>query len=139
MTFLAQHFPYGDDFTKNPTTDLTDPLKQVVTENQGQNDSFIEQVLKIFGFNVGEQGGGNQVITIFSYIQGIVNIALSLLSFISLIILIYYFFLIFFSSEKEGVENAQKAIKRVTYVLVIIGLSWLFVSFMFWVVSKIIG
>jgi len=48
-------FPYGDDLTKNPTTDLNEPLKMVITDQQGQNDSFWEKVLDIFGFNVGQQ------------------------------------------------------------------------------------
>ena len=134
---LAQDFPYGDDFVENPSSDPTDLLKTTVIEDQG-NDSFIEQVLQVFGFNVGEEGGTSQVITVFSYIQGIINIALGLLAFICVIILIYNFFMIFFGKEKEGIENAQKAIKRVSLVIVIIGLSWIVVSFLFWLVGIII-
>jgi hypothetical protein len=47
-------FPYKD-IVSNPTTDLTAPLKMVVTEANNKNDSFIESILKVFGFNVGEQ------------------------------------------------------------------------------------
>jgi len=36
------------------TTDLIDPIKNVAVGAQNQNDSFIEQILKVFGFNVGE-------------------------------------------------------------------------------------
>ena len=106
--------------------------------NQWTNDSFVEQVLKVFGFNVGEQSGTSQVVTVFTYAQGIINIALGLLAFISVIILIYNFFIIFFGKEKEGIESAQKAVKRVTFVILIIGLSWIVVSFLFWVVGIII-
>jgi len=52
--------------------------------------------------------------------------------------LIYNFFLIFFGKEKEGIENAQKAIKRVSFAILIIGLSWMVVSFLFWLVGIII-
>jgi len=58
---------------------------------------------------------------------------------ISVIILIYNFFMIFFSKEKEGVENAQKAVKRVAIVILIMGLSRLIVSFLFWVVAQFVN
>jgi hypothetical protein len=44
--------------------------------------------------------------------------------------------MIFFDKEKEGVENAKKAVRRVAYVLLIIGFSRIIVSFLFWVVSR---
>ncbi len=44
---LAQDFPYGDDFVENPSSDPTELLKNTVIGDQG-NDSFIEQVLKVF-------------------------------------------------------------------------------------------
>ena len=124
---LAQDFPYGDDFIANPSSDPSELLKTTVIGNQWTNDSF-----------VGEQSGTSQVVTVFTYAQGIINIALGLLAFISVIILIYNFFIIFFGKEKEGIESAQKAVKRVTFVILIIGLSWIVVSFLFWVVGIII-
>lgn len=136
-------FPYdiknSDGQIGTPTSDLIDPLQMVVSEGQNSNDSFIEKILKVFGFNIGEQSWGAQVDSIFSYIQAIANLALGLLAFISVIILIYNFFMIFFSKEKEGVENAQKAVKRVAYVILIIWCSWIIVSALFWAVSKIVN
>lgn len=135
-SILYLMFPYGDDLTKNPTTDLSDPLKMVITDQQGQNDSFREKVLDIFGFNVGQQGWGKTVDTLFVYIQALFNIALSLLAFCCLIIIIYHFFMIFFTPDTKWVESAKDSIKRVTIVLFIIWLSRLIVTGLFWVVSK---
>ncbi|MFA7284470.1 MAG: hypothetical protein WC004_01445 [Candidatus Absconditabacterales bacterium] len=136
---LAGDFPYGNEFTTAPSTDLTDPLQNVVIEQQAQNDSFVEQILDTFGFNVGSVGGGTAPDSALSYIQYLFNIALGLLAMISVIILIYNFFMIFFSKEKEGVENAQKAVKRVAIVILIMGLSRLIVSFLFWVVAQFVN
>lgn len=128
-------FPYETNST-TATTDLIDPINQVAVGAQDSNDSFIEQILEIFGFNVGTSSWWAQVESIFTYIQAIVNFALWLLAFISVCIIIYNFFMIFFDKEKEGVENAKKAVKRVAYVLLIIGFSRIIVSFLFWVVSR---
>ncbi len=136
---LAGDFPYGNEFTANPSSNPIDPLKTVVIDQQAQNDSFIEQVLKVFGFDVGSLGWGSTPDSIFTYIQMLVNIALSLLALVSVIILIYNFFMIFFEKEKDGVENAKKAVKRVAIVIIVIGLSWLVVSFLFWAIGKFIN
>lgn len=141
----AGNFPYGTEFEATNPTNSADPsnpfnaLKTVIIEEQGQNDSFWESILQVFWFNFGQQWGGSTADTIFSYVQGIANIALGLLAFVSLIILIYNFAMIFVSKEKEGVENAQKVVTRVLYVLMIIWLSWMIVSFIFRAVSKFIN
>jgi flagellar biosynthesis/type III secretory pathway M-ring protein FliF/YscJ len=134
-------FPYWSEFDSSNAVDPSNPigsLKSVLTEQQG-NDSFREQILKVFGFNFGEQGNWVVPDTFFSYIQSILNIALGLLSFICLIILIYNFFIIFFDKEKEGIENAQKTVKRVIYVLLIIWFSWLIVSFIFRAIGQFVN
>jgi hypothetical protein len=46
-------FPYETNST-TATTDLIDPINQVAVGAQDSNDSFIEQILEIFGFNVGK-------------------------------------------------------------------------------------
>lgn len=141
----AGNFPYGTEFEATDPSNSADPsnpfnaLKTVIIEEQGQNDSFWESILQVFWFNFGQQWGGSTADTIFSYVQGIANIALGLLAFVSLIILIYNFAMIFVSKEKEGVENAQKVVTRVLYVLMIIWLSWMIVSFIFRAVSKFIN
>lgn len=136
---LAGDFPYGSEFTNAPSTNLTEPLKNVVIEQQAQNDSFVEQILKAFGFDVGSVGGGTAPDSALSYIQSLFNLALGLLAMISVIILIYNFFMIFFSKEKEGIENAQKTVKRVAIVIVVMGLSRLIVSFLFRVVAQFVN
>lgn len=125
-------FPY-DTNSDSVTTDLIDPINQVTVGAQNSNDSFIEQILEIFGFNVGESSWWTQIDSIFSFVQSIINFALWLLAFISVCIIIYNFFMIFFDKEKEGVENAKKSVKRVAYALLIIGFSRMIVSFLFWI------
>jgi hypothetical protein len=65
------------------------------------------------------------------YIKWIMNIALGLVSFVSLILVIYAFYLIFFDKGEEGVKKAKKILTGVAIALVIIGLSRLIVSFFF--------
>jgi len=128
-------FPYWDDLTKDATTDLNKPLKGVLTDQQNQNDSFWEKILDIFGFNVGQQSGGGAT-SLFSYIQALFNIALGLLAFCCLMIIIYYFFMIFFTPDPKWIESAKDAVKRVAVVLLIIWLSRLIVTFIFFLVAK---
>ena len=130
-------FPYQTD-TSRATTNLIDPISKIAIWEQNQNDSFIEQVLKIFGFNVGELSWASKPVTIFAYIQAIANFALWLLAFISVCILIYNFILIFFDKEKEGIDNAKKTVKRVLYSLVLIGSSRIIVSFLFFILKTVV-
>lgn len=66
-----------------------------------------------------------------AYINMIINMALWLTSFISLILILFAFYLMFFQKEEEGFEKAKKILIGVAIALVVMALSWLIVSFFF--------
>lgn len=65
------------------------------------------------------------------YINMIINMALGLTSFISLILILYAFYLMFFEKGEEGFAKAKKILIWVAIALVVMALSWLIVSFFF--------
>lgn len=65
------------------------------------------------------------------YINMIINMALWLTSFISLILILFAFYLMFFQKGEEGFTKAKKILIGVAIALVIMALSWLIVSFFF--------
>lgn len=66
-----------------------------------------------------------------SYITMIMNMALWLTSFISLILILFAFYLMFFQKQEEGFAKAKKILIGVAIALVIMALSRLIVSFFF--------
>lgn len=73
----------------------------------------------------------------FAYIQNILNRALWLIWFVALIILIYYFYSILFSKDDEWVKNAKKVVGNIAIAIAFIWLSWLIISLIFYVISKL--
>ncbi|MBQ7074259.1 hypothetical protein IJM86_04270 [bacterium] len=53
------------------------------------------------------------------------------MSIIALVMIIYSFYLMFFSDDKEGLDKVKKNIKGIMIALLILGLSWAIVSFIF--------
>ena len=107
----------------------TGTIAQSLASNITGSTTYRSQLTKLF---VRSNGW-----TAFEYIRYLINMALSFMSFIALIILIYTFFSIFFAKDDEGVKQAQKNLKGIAYAIGIIGLSWLIISLMFWVLSLV--
>lgn len=70
------------------------------------------------------------------YITMIMNMALWLTSFISLILIIFAFYLMFFQKQEEGFAKAKKILIWVAIALVVMWLSWVLVSFFFEIYSS---
>lgn len=66
-----------------------------------------------------------------AYINMIINMALWLTSFISLILIMFAFYLMFFQKGEEGFAKAKKILIGVGIALVVMALSRLIVSFFF--------
>ncbi len=69
------------------------------------------------------------------YITMIMNMALWLTSFISLILIIFAFYLMFFQKQEEWFAKAKKILTWVAIALVVMWLSWVIVSFFFEIYS----
>ena len=93
------------------------------------NQSLLNSFLNMFGFGGSEYDG--QVPKAIIYLKFIINLLLSLVSFIALVVIIYAFYMMFFTEDAKGIEKVKKSLTGVVIALVIMGLSRLIVSFIF--------
>jgi hypothetical protein len=92
------------------------------------DNSLLSGFLETFGFNTQAYTGETKALI---YVRAIINLLLSLVSFVALGIIIYSFYLMFFTEDTKGIETVKKNLKGVTIALVLLGLSRLIVSFIF--------
>lgn len=71
--------------------------------------------------------------------QRVINYLLGFLAFISLILLIYNWFVFLLSPKDENIKKAKDIIIKILWALVGIGISWILVTSIFWIIAKSIG
>jgi len=77
-------------------------------------------------------------VLVIEIIQSAINRALGLLAFIALIILLYAWFLMLTAAGNEERYNKWRVIlKQVALWLLFIGLAWIIVSMIFWIINWI--
>lgn len=87
---------------------------------------MLEKLLDIFDINY---AGDDKAL---SYIQIAANYVLSFVAFIALIVMIYGFYMMFFRDQDKGVAEAKKTVIGAAIALGVIGISWFFVNFAFY-------
>lgn len=105
-----------------PSTSINEILK---TDIVSAPDSFVKRILQVF--NVDSFTTTNQ--SALSFATYLINIALSLVSFIAFIVVLYGFAQIIFSKDDEGISKAKQIIKWAAIAIIIIAISWLLVLF----------
>ena len=115
--------PFYDEMDNagTPTTDIWSVLADT-----NQQWSTLEKLLDIFDINYAGQDKA------LSYIQIIANYVLSFAAFIALIVIIYGFYMMFFRDQDKWVGEAKKTVIGAAIALGVIGISWLFVNFAFY-------
>lgn len=126
------YYDIGDPTQTTPTTDLAGEAAAFTDDDTG----IFVRIMQLFGVYSFTNNGAESA-TAVVYIQYIINMLLWLAAFIALIILIYGFYLMFFSKQEEWFEKAKKIIIWVTVALFIMWLSWIIVSFLFYLYSLI--
>ena len=129
-------FPY--ESTDNPpvwSEYETDIWKIIKQDNVEQEDSALNKLLALFKLSNQPRYEAWTSKAIY-YAKMIVNLMLSLVSFIALIMVIYAFYMIFFLKDETGVTKAKQILKWVAIALIIMGLSWFIVSMIFWIQSN---
>ena len=127
---------YNSDFyydTPNASTNqqvATEDLWTIVADGVvTENDSLLNSFLRMFGFGAGDYE--NNTLKALVYIKAIINLLLGLVSFVALVIIIYSFYGMFFTEDSKGMEKVKKNLIGVVIALVVLGLSWIIVSFLF--------
>lgn len=93
------------------------------------DNSIINRLLEVLNLDRVSEGSDHKFL---NYVKAILNIALGLLSMVALVMTIYTFYLMFFTENEAWVKKAKWNLVGIFIALVIIGLAWLIVSFIFW-------
>lgn len=134
-TFYYDTITPIDKVSSDQKTDLAKIVKQDnigVSDNNKTNisvnkNSLLYKIRDIFKLN-NNTSDGNQAIT---YVTDLLNMALGLVSFISLVLVIMAFYLIFFDKGEDGVKKAKKILTGVAIAIALMWFSWIIVSFFF--------
>jgi len=122
-------FPYKNDAIPNAQPDsLKDQIKVGVIDAKWP----IQRLLDVF---LPDRPARFWTYTLTTYIQYILNLALSIVAFIAAIVLIIGFYGILFGKSQDWIENAQKTVKWAVIALLIMGASWLIVKLLFYVIT----
>jgi len=115
-------------------TEIATILKQDSVDPQNSTLYKFRKILRLTGRNY---DNWDKTLAV-DYIKRIINIALWLVWFISLILTLYAFYLMFFSKQEEWFEKAKKILKWVIIAIVIMWLSYFITSmifYFFWITS----
>ena len=125
----------GQTKTTTATTDLARVIKEdnigISNSNNSSiavnKNSLLYKIRGYFRLNQNENDGNPAT----TYVKYIMNMALGLVSFVSLILVLFAFYLILFDKGEEGVKKAKKILTGVAIAITLMALSWLIVSFFF--------
>jgi len=124
-----QQTPNGETGSENLGVMFWNGMTYGVDQNGMNSQSLVASFLEIFGFNTDDYQGKMPKAII--YAKSIINLLLSLLSFVALIILIYTFYLMFFSEDGKWFDKVKSNLKGLLLWFVFLWLSWIIVSFIF--------
>jgi len=110
-------------------TEIGGMIQQDVIDN---DESALNRLLELFHLSDQDWYDSGTSKAVY-YAKMIVNMLLSLVSLIALIMLIYAFYLILFSRHESWMTKAKQMLKGIWLAIAIMWLSWLIVSFMFWI------
>ncbi|MBP6911431.1 hypothetical protein KBC03_07735 [Patescibacteria group bacterium] len=101
-----------------------------ILSSTNQEDSLLERLLSTFNINY---AGNDKAL---KYVQIVVNYVIALVAFIALVVIMYGFYMMFFRDQDKGFASAKKTVIGAAIALFVIGISWLFVNFAFYIFNK---
>jgi len=134
---------FGQDFYYNyqewdPGRDNLEIGEIIHEEAVKPQNTVLYKIREMFRLTGKFYDKSNKTVAI-DYIKSIINIALGLVGFISLILVLYAFYLMFFTEQEQWMTRAKKILRWVMIALVIMGLSYFIVSFIFYVYNLTSG
>lgn len=125
----AQNF-YYDYNPWDITQDKTDIAKMITKDAVKWQQTIIYKLREAFKLTgwIYEKSDKKAL----DYIKMIINMALWLVAFISLGLIVFAFYLMFFSEQEDGLTRAKKILKWVLIALIVMGVSYFIVSFIFY-------
>jgi len=121
------NFKYATE-ENNKCKDWSTDLWNCISLKENEN-TIIVRLLSVFWLD--SSISKDRDLKFIDYAKAIVNMALSIVSFIALIITIYTFYLMFFSENEAWIKKAKWNLVGIMIALAIIWLAWLIVSAIF--------
>ncbi len=104
-----------------------DTVKEDVVAASVGGGSVLIKLIRSFGFNYLDKGPS----TAAYYVALVVNYFLGILGFLALLVLIYGFARIIWASDDHAIEDAKKIVISAAVGILVIGISWYLVSWVF--------
>lgn len=137
---LAQSSDFYYDQTQNTPSSTTQVGEIVHDDIVDAPQGFLQQLLDVLGLSQyasGTDPSTGDTLWATNLLRRIINIAIGLSALLALIVLIYGFGSILFLSDEEGVDRARKYIKGAAIAILLLGVSRLIVSGIFYVYGVI--
>lgn len=121
----------GSSFvTSDATTEIWGLIK---TDAVVQKEGLLQRLMGVFKLDTPEYEGKLKA---FYYIKKLINYALAFVSFIAFLILLYTFYMMLIWDGAKGRDKAKATLKGLAIAIVIMGLSWMIVSMIFWIYEQ---
>ena len=128
---LESDFPYGSESINSlncdENTDLWNCTSIKEDKEKWWEQTIIRKLLGVFGLDT----DANKDLKFIDYAKAILNMALSLISFIALVMTIYTFYMMFFTDNDAWIKKAKWNLIWIFIALGVIWLAWIIVSFIF--------
>ena len=128
---LESDFPYGSESINSlncdENTDLWNCTSIKEDKEKWWEQTIIRKLLGVFGLDT----DANKDLKFIDYAKAILNMALSLISFIALVMTIYTFYMMFFTDNDAWIKKAKWNLIWIFIALGVRWLAWIIVSFIF--------
>jgi hypothetical protein len=126
-------FPYPDkDYTSIPTNEWSTYIWWIIKSGTVYQDSLTVRLIQAF---YDAEFNPNSTQPAQYYVKFLIDVALSLVAFIALCLLIYYLYIIFFGDREKNISQAKNHALNAFIAICLIGVSWMIVSFAFYMYS----
>lgn len=130
-------FPYEDWVSWDKSSLQTDYWEMMKNNVVTEEHSLLNRILDVFNLWPDENSWRyNGVQKALYYARYLLNYALSFVAFIALCLLIYSFYCVILWDEKK-IDTAKSYIKGIAIAIIVMWLSWIIVSFLFWIYEDI--
>ena len=126
---LEEKFPYESTKTSDLKCDSSTDLWNCTSVNE-KKDTIIVRLLEVFWLD--NDTSKDKDLKFIDYAKAILNMALGLISFITLIMTIYTFYMVIFSENEAWIKKAKWNLVGIFIALCVIWLAWSIVSVIFW-------
>jgi len=114
----------------------TDYWRMIKENTVTEESSLLNEALKIFNLDENSNEKYTWPKKALAYAIYLINYALGFVAFIALCLLIYSFYCVVVGDQKQ-IDKAKSYLKWIAIAIVVMGLSWLITSLIFWLYDDV--